>query len=69
MLTYGKGFLCIGMWFTMESIQGFQNCYFWFIGTIDPFETYHCHFKDILPQTHFEEILKAITIDDETPTL
>ena len=52
----------------METIQGFQCHDFWRNSRIHPFETTPYHSNDILPQTHFEEIIKSNTITNYPPS-
>ena len=66
-LTYGDFLLCIGLWFMMATIQGFQRHNFWINRTIDTFEMAPYRFNDILPQTCFESIIKELTINDKPP--
>ena len=63
-ITHVYLFVYISMWLMMETIQGFQCHDFWRNSRIHPFETDPYHSNDILPQTHFEEILKSNTITD-----
>ena len=63
-ITYGELLLWIGLWFMMATIQGFHNYGFWGNITIYPAETAPYRFNDILPQTCFKDILKALTITE-----
>ena len=53
-LSYGEFLVWIGLWFIMETIQGFQNHYFWSNITIYPFDMSPYHFNYILPRKLFK---------------
>ena len=57
----------IGLWFMMAKNQGFWRCYFWSNSTIGPFDMATYPFNGILPWTRLKDVIKALTITDETP--
>ena len=51
----------------MATIQGFRRHNLWSSSAIDHFKTNPYCFIGILPWTGFEEIIKALTLFNETP--